>query len=235
MCLYKSCWQDYMSRLNLPDIYIHMHVNMYILISLFFYICMCLYKQGYPGAEVLGGPYVPTLFTSDVLETQDEKALSTEGRCQYVLYHSFICVTWRICGVFGGPYVPTLFTSDVLETQDEKALSTEGRCQYILYHSFMRVTWRICVWIHIRSVRNSRWKWVFWGEVWICAVWLIRTCDLTHVCVNLWFILGVLETWGWNAVYGEGECEYVLCNSSIPVTLSTHVWIYTRCAADSRW
>ena len=188
MCLYKSCWQDYMSRLNLPDVYIHLHVNMYILISLFFYICMCLYKQGYPGAEV-----------------------------------------------FGGPYVPTLFTSDVLETQDENALSTEGRCQYILYHSFMRVTWRICVWIHIRSVRNSRWKWVFWGEVWICAVWLIRTCDLTHVCVNLWFILGVLETWGWIAVYGEGECECVLCNSSIPVTLSTHVWIYTRCAADSRW
>jgi len=43
--------------------------------------------QGYPGAEVLGGPYVPTEFTSDVLETENKKKLSTEGRWPYVKYY----------------------------------------------------------------------------------------------------------------------------------------------------
>lgn len=43
--------------------------------------------QGYPGAEVLGGAYVPTEFTEDVLETEDEKKLSSEGRWPYVKYY----------------------------------------------------------------------------------------------------------------------------------------------------
>ena len=146
------------------------------------------------------------------------------GANMYCITHSYVWHDVFVCE----------FTSEVLETRDENGFF-EGRCEYVLYHSFIRVTWRIRVWIHIWSVRLSRWKWVFWGKVWICAVWLIHTCDLTHVCVNSWFIPGVLETWGRNAVYDEGECEYVLCNSSICVTLCTHVWIYTRRAANSRW
>jgi hypothetical protein len=43
--------------------------------------------QGYPGAEVMGGPYVPTEFTEDALETEDEKKLSSEGRWPYVKYY----------------------------------------------------------------------------------------------------------------------------------------------------
>lgn len=40
--------------------------------------------QGYPGEDVLGGPYVPNDDTADVLETEDKKKLSTEGRWPYV-------------------------------------------------------------------------------------------------------------------------------------------------------
>ena len=43
--------------------------------------------QGYPGEDVLGGPYVPNDDTADVLETQDKSRLSTEGRWPYVKYY----------------------------------------------------------------------------------------------------------------------------------------------------
>jgi hypothetical protein len=43
--------------------------------------------QGYPGEDVLGGPYVPNDDTEDVLETEDEKRLSSEGRWPYVKYY----------------------------------------------------------------------------------------------------------------------------------------------------
>jgi hypothetical protein len=38
-------------------------------------------------AEVLGGPYVPTEYTEDVLETENEKKLSSEQRYPYVKYY----------------------------------------------------------------------------------------------------------------------------------------------------
>jgi hypothetical protein len=35
----------------------------------------------------MGGPYVPTEFTEDVLETENKERLSTEGRYPYVKYY----------------------------------------------------------------------------------------------------------------------------------------------------
>ena len=43
--------------------------------------------QGYPGEQELGGPFVPSEMTSDVLETENEARKSTESRFPYVKYY----------------------------------------------------------------------------------------------------------------------------------------------------
>ena len=40
-----------------------------------------------PLSAVLGGPYIPSEYTEDVLETEDKKKLSTEARYPYVKYY----------------------------------------------------------------------------------------------------------------------------------------------------